>query len=239
MSKGNWFFSLLIVVSFILCASLASADIAAEICCIPYTSVVECDHSFLYTGFHITNNLNSGQGSPGGGMGGFYVTGIGSSGFNEIGGNPSDYSVAFHFRGLLGFGLWFPGYEFESDVPFGSVTCTAQVLVGGVETTIGSLTVDRAMLLSTVGADNPGQNIFWGGGGWCDLGTILESVTWLGGDDGAWWENCEFTHSWPISFTITNEVPAAPVPLPSALVLLGSGLIRLAISGRRKLVCRS
>lgn len=43
-----------------------------------------------------------------------------------------------------------------------------------------------------------------------------------------------------VTLSVTGYViDTTAVPIPSALLLVGSGLIRLAISGRRKLVCRS
>jgi hypothetical protein len=237
MPKSKWFFAFLLIVWFLLWAAAASADIAGDILALPYNGDVEYTPSFIFTGFH-ASTYTSGQfnvsPSTTAYQGGLEINGGGSSGPIAFVDEPFDYSISLDLTGYLNFGLWFPEYENQAEVPHGSVTCNATVLVGGTETTICSGTVDQAMLQSRVGIDHYGQNIIWFEGSG-DLGTIDVPVIWYDLGYGCWEEYCSINNSWPVTFTITAD----EAPLPSTLLLLGTGLGGLAIYGRRKLLCRS
>ncbi|MHB9073179.1 MAG: PEP-CTERM sorting domain-containing protein [Desulfobaccales bacterium] len=221
------------VVAMLMLVSIISVGPAQANTVLVYDSYIE--HGFVFTGFHTMNSnsewwyVNMGSSYTGH----FRLNGYGSSNFaispdqlfnlglEKVG---PDYFVPLHMTGNILGELSF-SYEHESDLSFGSVTLTAQVLINGMETTVISETRDRAMLLSTPPENN---RLFFYFGSSFDFGTVLVPIT-LEPAEGDWVILAySFDYSWPILFTINEN----KVPLPPTLLLFGSGLLGLA--GRRR-----
>jgi hypothetical protein len=124
---------------------------------------------------------------------------------------------------------------------FTDLTAEIKVLQNGVETTILHWSAD-ADILENGGTIN-GQlsfNLF---------PDVMVHYEWSSGYDWisypplpVWTAHGEgVVDSYPVTLSLTGHVidTTAPVPVPSALLLVGSGLVRLAFYGRRKVVRRS